>query len=301
MNVDIGRSGGEKNMLGENVEAEVIEGSTISDQRDMRIKGCDDDLDIITRWEDLFTNNSSEGQEHMLANPCLLHKVIHCYTRQREKGELSNDSIKIADILNKAAGMGVTTQKDATKAAVVNIADTSVSMEKSEDDKSKLRGEKNTTLMASANDDGNRNNTMIVNVGHDEILGRDTVATPMDVAAEKIVLESAVMLNTAKHDMKMDKIEGFTIDKRRTNLTFNGITYNCTKCTRGKLPDEFTKYYSCTMVYRECEGKWKPRRQTKDKVDSDKEKCGGTLVVHYTHSDNFVVKARTEHRCSGQS
>jgi hypothetical protein len=127
MNVDIGRSGGEKNMLGENVEAEVIEGSTISDQRDMRIKGCDDDLDIITRWENLFTNNSSEGQERMLANPCLLHKVIHCYTRQREKGELNNDSIKIADILNKAAGMGVTTQKDATKAAVVNIVEASVS------------------------------------------------------------------------------------------------------------------------------------------------------------------------------
>ena len=137
--------------------------------------------------------------------------------------------------------------------------------------------------------------------GEKNMLGENVEAEVIEGSTEKIVLESAVMLNTAKHDMKMDKIEGFTIDKRRTNLTFNGITYNCTKCTRGKLPDEFTKYYSCTMVYRECEGKWKPRRQTKDKVDSDKEKCGGTLVVHYTHSDNFVVKARTEHRCSGQS
>jgi hypothetical protein len=47
-----------------------------------------------------------------------------------------------------------------------------------------LGGEKNTTLMASANDDGNRNNTMIVNVRHDEILGRDTVTTPLDVDSD---------------------------------------------------------------------------------------------------------------------
>jgi len=290
----------------------------------MRINEYDDNLNIITRWEDLFANRSSEDQKRMLVHPCLLDKVINCYAPQRAKGNICNDSIKIADILNKAAGIGVTTQKDATKAAVVNIADTSVSREKSEDDKSKLGGEKNTTLMASANDDGNRNNTMIVNVAHDKILGRDTVATPMDVGsdneedikseaqaevtaasiasfAEKIVLESAVMLNTAEHVMEMDKIEGFSNNMRRQNLTFNGITYNCTKCARGKLPDEFTKYYLCTMVYHECEGKWKPRRQAKDKVDSEKTKCGGTLIVHYTHSGRIVFTGRNVHSCNGQS
>ena len=55
------------------------------------------------------------------------------------------------------------------------------------------------------------------------------------------------------------------------------------------------------MVYHVCDKTWRPRRQTKDKVDKDKEKCGGTLIVCYTPSDKFEVKAGIVHCCNGQS
>ena len=54
-------------------------------------------------------------------------------------------------------------------------------------------------------------------------------------------------------------------------MTWNGDTYNCTKSCIGNITEMVTKYYSCAMVYHSCDDtSWKQKRQTNDKIDSDK-------------------------------
>jgi hypothetical protein len=99
------------------------------------------------------------------------------------------------------------------------------------------------------------------------------------------------------NDQALDKIYGLSKDKSRNNLTCNGLTYNCTKCIIGKIPGEVTKYYSCAMVYHKCDVTWRQKRQSKDKIDSDKAKCGGTLMVRHTLSDGYIVTKNKKHKC----
>ena len=114
----------------------------------------------------------------------------------------------------------------------------------------------------------------------------------------KIDIETSAENVGRGNDTALDRIYGLSKDKSRKNLTCNGLTYNCTKCLLGKIPEEVTKYYSCAMVYHKCDATWKQIRQSKDKIDSNKEKCGGTLMVRYTISEGFVVTENRKHKCS---
>jgi len=72
-------------------------------------------------------------------------------------------------------------------------------------------------------------------------------------------------------DIALDRIHGLSEAKSRKNLTWNGDTYNCTKSCIGNITGMVTKYYSCAMVYHSCDDtSWKQKRQTNDKIDSDK-------------------------------
>jgi hypothetical protein len=95
-----------------------------------------------------------------------------------------------------------------------------------------------------------------------------------------------------------DGLHGITNNKKRKNLTHDGFTYNCNKYIKGDNPGDFTQYYSCTKCYNKDDNTWKRKRQTKDKVDDGKTKCGGTLIVHYTQSSGYTFKPNREHKCN---
>ena len=133
-----------------------------------------------------------------------------------------------------------------------------------------------------------------VNVAVDEISEIGIVAASTYVGSD---IETSAKNVGRGNDLALDRIYGLSNDKSRKNLTCNGLTYNCTKCLIGKVPEEVTKYYSCAMVYHTCDATWKQIRQSKDKIDSDKAKCGGTLMVRYTLSEGFVVTANRKHKC----
>jgi hypothetical protein len=98
-----------------------------------------------------------------------------------------------------------------------------------------------------------------------------------------------------------DGLHGITKVTPRKNLTHAGFTYNCNKYTKCKISGDFTNYYSCIMVHHEDDNTWKRKRQTKDKVDDGKTKCGGTLIVHYTQlSGCTTFKLNRKHKCNNE-
>ena len=135
-----------------------------------------------------------------------------------------------------------------------------------------------------------------------DVANRDADIATMDNKQTKVWsdIETSAKNVGRENDRALDRIYGLSNDNSRKNLTCNGLTYNCSKCHIGKIPGEVTKYYSCAMVYHTDDGTWKQKRQTKDKIDSDKAKCGGTLKVQYTQCDGFIVTANTKHKCNGK-
>ena len=94
-----------------------------------------------------------------------------------------------------------------------------------------------------------------------------------------------------------ERLQSFTT-KRRGNLTYCGITYNCNRYVKDKFTDNFMQYFSCTNVYHEKEDIWKKGRNTKDKVDEGKIKCDGSLIVSYTQLLGYTVKRNNTHKCN---
>jgi len=94
-----------------------------------------------------------------------------------------------------------------------------------------------------------------------------------------------------------ERLQSFTT-KRRGNLTYCGITYNCNKYVGDKNSEDFMQYFTCTNVYHEKEDIWKKGRNTKDKVDEGKIKCDGSLIVSYTPLSGHIVKRNNKHKCN---
>jgi hypothetical protein len=78
----------------------------------------------------------------------------------------------------------------------------------------------------------------------------------------------------------------------------NGLTYKCTKCIAGKVPDDDIQIYTCTMVHNTKDNTWSREKQTQDKLHSDRTKCGGTIIIKYSQMFGHTVMPQNDHICS---
>jgi hypothetical protein len=118
--------------------------------------------------------------------------------------------------------------------------------------------------------------------------GTDIVAAMNNVKCRNVIFGN----NVGCGNERMLDPYGFINDRKRSNLTYNGLTYNCTKCWEGSNPGDVTKYYSCMKVYHTVDNTWRMKRQTKDKVDSGKRKCDGTLIIQYEQLSGYTIRSR---------